>query len=91
MKQYLDQKGLAWREHAAQFECAHENTALRRRPIKGGAIQYVRQCLKCGESQNQPLSKAKAFEENGGIEPQVFDDTLKQHWEQRRIDSIEST
>lgn len=90
MKQYLNQKIAAWREHAESFDCNHETTALRRRVIKGGAIQYVHQCLRCGESRNQPLAKIKALEANAGVEPPPFDDQLREIWEQRRSESAES-
>ena len=89
MKQYLNEKIAAWREHSERFTCPHANTALRRRVIKGGAIQYVQQCLNCGESRNQPLAKAKALEESGGVEPPAFDDPLRESWEQKRNESSE--
>ena len=89
MKQYLNQKIAAWRDHGERFDCDHADTALRRRVIKGGQIQYVQQCLRCGESRNQPLAKAKALEASGGVEPPVFDDQLREAWGQRRTESAE--
>ena len=89
MKQYTDQKVAAWHEHAEQFKCEHERSSLRRRVIKGGAVQYV-QCLRCGESRNQPLAKAKALEACGGAEPPSFDDLLRDEWEQRRTEAAEA-
>lgn len=89
MKQYLDQKREAWREHAEQFGCEHPNTNLRRRVIKGGSVQYVYQCLRCGEAQRQPLAKAKALEVCGGQEPPPFSDDLRELWEQRRTEAAE--
>ena len=58
MKQYNNQKIAAWNEHAQQFNCEHVDTDLRKRVVKGGAVQYVYQCLRCGESRNQPVAKA---------------------------------
>jgi len=89
MKQYLNQKIAAWRDHGERFDCQHADTVLRRRVIKGGAIQYVHQCLRCGESRNQPLAKAKALEESGGVEPPAFDDKLRESWESKRNESAE--
>jgi hypothetical protein len=89
MKQYIDQKIAAWHEHAEQFKCDHADTLLRRRVIKGGAVQYVQQCQRCGESRNQPLAKAKALQASGGLEPPPFDDELRDEWEQRRSEAAE--
>jgi hypothetical protein len=89
MKQYLNQRITAWREHGERFDCKHTDTGLRRRVIKGGQIQYVQQCLRCGESCNQPLAKAKAWEVSGGVEPPAFDDQLRESWEQERNESAE--
>ena len=86
---YNDEKIAAWAEHAQQFDCDHATTALRRRVVKGGGIQYVHQCLRCGESRNQPIAKAKAIEACGGVEPPPFDDHLREEWEQRRSEAAE--
>ena len=87
MNKYINEKIAAWREHGERFECAHEQTALRKRSIKGGQIQYVQQCLRCGDSRNQPLAKAKALQASGGVEPPPFDDTLREGWDERRDES----
>ena len=89
MTQYLNQKIAAWHDHGVRFNCQHAHTALRRRVIKGGQIQFVQQCLRCGESGSQPLSKAKALELSGGGDPPAFDDQLREAWEQRRTESAE--
>lgn len=90
MKQYRDQKIAAWHEHGERFDCQHEQTALRKRVVRGGAVQYVHQCQRCGESQRQPLAKAKALRECGGVEPPPFDNALVESWEQRRNESAAS-
>jgi len=87
MKQYVNEKIAAWHEHAQQFNCEHDASALRRRVVKGGAIQYVHQCLRCGESRNQPIAKVKAIEACGGSEPPAFDDELREEWERRRSEA----
>jgi hypothetical protein len=84
MKHFQDQKIQAWRLHSERFNCTHEDTALRKRTVRGGAIQYVYQCLKCGEPQNQALAKAKALEANGGVEPPAFDIERKDAWNAKR-------
>lgn len=89
LKQFVDQKNAAWREHSEAFDCLHENSELRRRVIKGGAIQYVHQCLRCGESRNQPVSKAKVREACSGQEPPAFDDDLRVEWERRRSEAAD--
>jgi hypothetical protein len=89
MTQYIDQKIAAWRDHRELFDCQHTDTTLRRRVIKGGQIQYVKQCIRCGESRNQPLAKAKALEASGGVEPPAFDDHLRESWEQKCSESAE--
>ena len=87
MKRYVEQKAEAWQAHAAQFECAHEQTALRRRTIRGGGVQYVHQCARCGESTNQPVAKARALKMSGGVEPPAFDDELRESWVRHRDES----
>ena len=89
MKRYINEKIEAWREHGVRFDCAHEDTELRARTIKGGAVQYVYQCIKCGDSKNQPLAKAKALQLTGGEEPSPFDPTVKEDWEAARTTSSE--
>lgn len=87
MKQYLDQKAAAWGEFAAMFACDHQEAALRKRVVRGGAVQYVYQCQRCGEPRNQPLAKVKAIEACGGTEPPPFDDNIQADWRQRRSEA----
>jgi 5-methylcytosine-specific restriction endonuclease McrA len=90
MRSFFDKKRQAWEAHHQQFKCDHDLTDLRRRIIRGGAVQYVNQCLNCGESQNQPVAKAKALAESDGIEPAPFDESLKARFKQLRDDSAKS-
>ena len=89
MREFLDQKVTAWKEHSSKFTCQHEETALRKRTVKGGAIQYVRQCLRCGESPYQAIARAKALGENGGVEPPSFDEAIRSKWEELRNNDSE--
>lgn len=65
----------------ASRHCEHTVSGLRRRVVKGGAIQYVRQCQRCGNATGQALSRTKATEENDGTEPQAFDEGLSTSFE----------
>lgn len=80
MQDFYDRRDAAHAEHHARFDCKHVNQALRRRVIKGGAIQYVRQCLQCGEPLGNPIAKSKAIEENNGQEPELLDEELTKAW-----------
>lgn len=60
-------------------ECIHSRRELRRRPVRGGAVQYVEQCLDCGCSLNQPMARVKVMAQTRGKEPPPFDqDVLEQ-------------
>ena len=87
MKQFHNAKVAAWHDHAQRFECPHGQTELRKRVVRGGAVQYVHQCQRCGESQRQPVAKAKALQACGGVEPPPFDTLLLESWEHRRNES----
>lgn len=50
MKNFFDKKSKSLEEHSARYDCNCQHTEVRRRVIKGGAIQYRHQCLKCGEA-----------------------------------------
>ena len=89
MQDFFDRRHAAYAEHHARFTCEHVNQALRRRVIKGGAVQYVRQCLQCGEPLGNPIAKIKALEENGGQEPGPLDEALKDSWRKARSEAAE--
>lgn len=80
MQDFYDRRDAAYAEHQARFTCEHVSQAVKRRVIKGGAVQYVRQCLQCGEPQGNPIAKAKAIEQNDGQEPELLDEGLIQAW-----------
>ena len=80
MQDFYDRRDAAHAEHQARFTCEHVNQAVRRRVIKGGAVQYVRQCLRCGDPLGNPIAKAKAIEENNGHEPDQLDESLIKAW-----------
>lgn len=89
MQDFFDRREAAYAEHRERFNCEHVNQALRRRVIKGGAIQYVRQCLQCGEPLGTPIAKIKALEQNGGQEPELLDETLKESWRKDRSEAAQ--
>lgn len=72
--------------HWEARQCAHEQKQRRKRTVRGGGFQYVDQCLKCGRPMTNPISRAKALEANGGVEPPPFDDALLAAWEQEGAD-----
>lgn len=78
----------ALQDHYVLYNCNHNETehALRKRTVKGGGIQFVKQCLRCGASTTNPVSREKALEMNGGIEPSPFDDQLAKQWRKERED-----
>ena len=63
-------------QHYLNFTCEHKNLQLRKRSIKSGNIQYVKQCLDCGNAMPQPIKAAMAFQLNGGNEPSIFDEQV---------------
>lgn len=80
MRDFLDQQAAARSEFHARFSCDHPILETRRRVIRGGSIQYVQQCVRCGEPQGSAIAKAKALAECGG-EPAAFDDDLSKQWQ----------
>jgi len=71
--------------------CKCLNTELRKRILKNGAIQYVYQCLNCGNTTSNAISKIKAEELNGSSAFICFDDNLSILWKkkfEKGIDSI---
>lgn len=61
---------------AKKFECAHSEVKMRRRTVRGGAIQHVYQCQRCGKATSNPVRKERAIElsEDGVLVP--FDERL---------------
>ena len=84
MKNVLLAQGEALRKHHAKFACSHESKSLRRRAIKGGTLQYVYQCVRCGEVSLQAVARAKAYELCGGNEPPPLDAELAISWKQTK-------
>lgn len=71
------QKIAALNKHWKKFECEHEASELRKRVVKGGGIQYVVQCLKCGRAITRAIARSEALKQNGGKEPPPFDDEIQ--------------
>jgi len=63
-------------EFAKEHNCKCENTELRKRTIKNGAIQYVFQCLNCGSAESKAIKKSDAELLNGSDIFIPFDDDL---------------
>ena len=80
--------------HHEEFACEHKYSNLTKRKIKGGSFQYIMQCATCGYPASQAISKSKAIESNGGIEPDLFDnehyesyqEAKKDHWDELHSD-----
>lgn len=70
-------------DHWEKFRCDHSGQReLRKRTVKGGGIQFVEQCLRCGAAASNAFPRPKAIELNGGTEPHPFDDGLEVKWSQ---------
>lgn len=54
-------------------QCSHEQTAFRKRFIKGGGAQFRQQCLLCGDSTSNALPKSAI---PSGADPGSWDETL---------------
>ena len=68
-------------EHLEKSFCKHSGQKeLRKRTAKGGAIQFVEQCLRCGAATTNAVARPKAIEMNGGVEPHPFDEDLGIKW-----------
>ena len=67
-------------QYEKRFVCSHEKLNLKKRKVKGGAFQYVKQCLVCGNAMPQPIKQEVALSANGGIEPSSFDEKLQIDW-----------
>ena len=87
MNQFHQQKIQAWSEHSERFSCEHENKILSKRVVKGGAVQFVYQCQRCGEVALQAVARAKALALGGGTEPLPFDPKLQEEWSRLRAES----
>lgn len=61
--------------------CPHPTTEVRRKTIRGGAVQYRRQCLTCGEAFGQSVSRSDA--ERLGAIPD-FDEAANDAWKAAR-------
>lgn len=73
-------KATLWKEHGAKFTCEHSESELRVRSVRGGAKQYVKQCLRCGDAVSNPIKAEAALELNGGNPLPQFDDQLQAAW-----------
>lgn len=67
---------------ASPEPCRCERTEVRKRCIRGGSVQYVRQCIDCGEPVGSPVKQA------GSVPP--FDEELKRIDTKRRADIREA-
>lgn len=63
-------------------ECKCDRTVVRRRGIRGGSVQYVRQCLDCGEAVGSPVRQ-------DGNDVPAFDESLRQAIRVNRAATIE--
>ena len=76
LEKYLEEV----KQYEKLFKCAHESLELRKRKVKGGAIQYVKQCLSCGNAMPQPIKQEAALSINKGNEPVAFDEKKQFDW-----------
>lgn len=58
--------------------CTHRNTDLRAFTCINGSLQYVMQCLSCGERIGSPIKKSDAIKSRGNLEFLLpFDESLR--------------
>lgn len=67
------------------MSCEHEQQRLTRRQVRGGAVQYVYQCVTCGSSMNQPIAHSRIASEFAGQEIVDFDETIERSYIERRV------
>jgi 5-methylcytosine-specific restriction endonuclease McrA len=84
MKDFIQRKTEAWAKHHERFDCQHLNVNITKRVIKGGAIQYVEQCLTCGKPASSPMKKEVAFQLCDGHEPEAYDQQLSDAFDSLR-------
>lgn len=65
-----------------KYKCTHEKSELRKRIVEKGIIQFVQQCVRCGNPTSNPIARAKAVAQCGGHEPPPFDEKLYSSWKQ---------
>lgn len=75
-RKMVEQSALSAAVEANPEQCEHPRTEIRARTIRGGSVQYVRQCLDCGEPLGNPLKQT-------GKAP-AFDEELRNSWDERR-------
>ena len=80
----FDRKNRALHKHYESYRCTHEATALSKRTVKNGSIQYVHQCLRCGDARTNPISHDKALAQNSGVEPPSFAEELSKNYHAER-------
>lgn len=90
MNGFMSGKEEAWKSHHAEFNCEHEKCEVRSRVIRGGSTQFVLQCLKCGKTKGNAISRAAAISQNAGVAPRSFDQCLYDDWEAKRASSAEN-
>jgi hypothetical protein len=56
-----------------KFECQCADCRITKRIIKGGSVQYVYQCVRCGEPKGSAIKQMDAMRLSGGNEPSIFD------------------
>lgn len=69
--------------------CEHENQRLTRRAIRGGSVQYVYQCMDCGQSMNKPIAHSRVQSEFSGLEIPDYDESIKTAYHKRRVAASE--
>lgn len=85
----LEQKRTEARERARkQFECLHPVREVRARTIRGGGVQFVYQCVRCGEPISQPIARSEALRINNGKKPAPFDHDLLESWRRKFSEAI---
>lgn len=87
LKSFNDRRADDMARHHERFACEHDHTAITRRVIRGGSVQYVRQCSNCGAAASNPVSAQVALRESGGSIGE-FDISIQAAWDARRSEAF---
>lgn len=77
-KELVEQASMRAAIEASPEQCECKRTQLRARTIRGGSVQYVHQCLDCGEPVGNPQRQV-------GTVPK-FDEEMRRTWMERRAE-----
>ena len=79
MSEAVTLKTEAYRAIEEKYSCSHDVQELRKREIKNGAISYVKQCVRCGNT-STPIKKVIALHQACANEIKEYDYVMAERW-----------